>query len=397
MIRIMVIIVALLAGLILGPEISTNKGYILLSIDGYTTYETTIINAILIAFIFYFLLLFVEWILRKLLSMNNLTRKWFSLRKTRKAQKNSLLGMLALFEGNNKQAYKLLEKSAPRSDSPALTYIAAAKAAHNQGKYDLRDEHFQQAYDVHKESQLAAGLAWAELQLEGKQYENASLTLGKLKKKYPKNQRINELYLAIYPALQQWQEYIDLLTRKRSAFGFDDDQQAAMLFEAYQHLFKEKATQGGEVLQLFWDKKLPRWMRKELDYQKALLNAHIKAGNNKFAEDFLLEKLDKKFSSELLVYLEELQLSDYYPLILLLESKLEKDPENGLIHQALAHLQLKENKVVAAIKHLQESVKTVPNVKDFALLAELLQQQERQAEANEYYRQGLLLASSTLS
>ena len=394
MIKIIIVIAALLAGLVLGPEISASKGYILVSVDGYTTYETTIINALFMALVFYFLLLFVEWLLRKLLSMSGITRSWLGQRKTKKAQKNSFLGMLALFEGNNKQAQKLLEKSAQSSASPALTYIAAAKAAHYQGKYDLRDEHFQHACDSQKGCQLAAGLVWAELQLEVQQYENALATLAELDKKYPKNRRISELYLSIYPALQQWQNYIDLINRKRNVLALSGDEQATMLLNAYQHLFKEMAAQGGEVLQGFWDKQSPRWMCKELNYQKALLDAHIAAGNDKFAEHFLLEKLNKQFSLPLLVYLEKLQISDHYPLILLLEKKLAKESEKGLIHQALARLQLKENKTVAAIQHLQESVKTQPAIADLALLANLLQKEDREAEANEYYRQGLLLAAS---
>ncbi|MCW8996384.1 MAG: heme biosynthesis protein HemY [Psychromonas sp.] len=394
MIKIIIIIAALLAGLILGPEISTNKGYILVSVDGYTTYEMTIINAVLIALVFYFLLLFAEWFLRKLLSMSAVTRGWFGQRKTTKARKNSMLGMLALLEGNNKQAQKLLEKSAARSDSPALTYIAAAKAAHYQGKYKLRDEHFQQAYDSQKDGQLAVGLAWAELQLEANEYENAQRTLQKLDKKFPKNRRISELYLSLYPALQQWQNYIDLLNSKRNVLPVNETELEAMLLDAYQHLFREMAEQGGEVLETFWNKKSPRWMRKELDYQEALLNAQIKAGNYKFAETFLLDKLNKQFSLPLLAYINELQLSDYYPLIVLLEKQLEKQPEPGLIHQALARLHLKENKTAAALLHLQESVKSKPNVDDLALLADLLLKYDRVAEANEYYRQGLLLATS---
>ena len=71
MIRMILIISALIAGLILGPEISANKGYILISFDSYTTYEMTIINAAFVAIIFYFLQLLAEWILRRLLSMSS--------------------------------------------------------------------------------------------------------------------------------------------------------------------------------------------------------------------------------------------------------------------------------------------------------------------------------------
>lgn len=394
MIKILIIIVALLAGLTLAPELSANKGYILLSIDGYTTYETTIISAVLMAIVFYFILIAIEWVLRKLLSMNSVTRGWFASRKTKKAQKNKNLGMIALFEGNNKQAHKLLEKSAPRSDSPALTYIAAARAAHNQGKYELRDQHFQRAYDEGKGSHLATGLAWAELQIDAKQYNNAQKTLSELEKIYPKKSRISELYLEVYPAIGKWQSYIDLLNRKRSPLFLSEEQRTEKLVTGYLHLFQQKAAESGEALQLFWEKNMSRWMRKELAYQKAYLDAQIGAGNDLFAEKFLLDKLKKQFSIELVPYINQCEISIDEPFISLLEDRLLNDADNALLHHTLAYLLVKEEKPESAIAHLQESIKTNPNVQDYAVLAEQLQKQERVDEANECYRLGLSLAVS---
>jgi len=392
MIKILIIIVALLAGLTLAPELSANKGYILLSIDGYTTYETTIISAVLIAIVFYLILIAIEWVLRKLLSMNSVTRGWFSSRKTKKAQKNKNLGMLALFEGNDKQAHKLLEKSAARSDSPALTYMAAARAAHNQGKYSLRDQHFQHAYDEGKGSHLATGLAWAELQIDAEQYDKAQKTLLDLEKKYPKKPRIGELLAKVYPELSEWQSYIDLLSRKRNPLPLSEEDRAEKLVDGYLHLFQEKAAESGEALQLFWDKNISRWMRKELAYQKAYLDAQIGAGNDLFAEKFLLDKLNKQFSLELVPYINQCVISIPAPFILLLENKLLNDPENAELNQTLAYLLIKEEKSESAIERLQESIKTNPNVKDYALLAEQLEKLERFEEANACYRLGLSLA-----
>jgi len=394
MLKIIIVIAALLAGLILGPEISTNKGYILLSVDGYTTYEITVINALLIAFVVYFLLLFVEWLLRKLFAMSSMTRGWFGQRKTRKVQKKTLLGMLALFEGDSKQAQKLLAQSAPRSEAPALSYIAAAKAAHQQKKYDLRDAHFRQAYDSQKNCQLAAGVVWAELQMEAKQYANALATVTELDKKFPKNKRVNAFYFTLYPALQQWQKYLDLLDTRHKFLAFNDVELATLAFDAYRELFKQLAAKSAADLQGYWDKKIARTLRKKLTYQKALLDAYLDAGADKFAEAFLVDKLHQQFSLALLPYLNKLEISDYYPLILLLEKALKKESEKGLIHQALAKLKLKENKPLAAINHLKESLKSVPNIDDFALLAGLLEKDGRATEAQEYYRQGLQLAVS---
>jgi HemY protein len=394
MIRIIIIISVLLSGLIFGPEISESKGYILVSLNSFTTYETTIINAIFIAVVFYILLLIAEWILRKLLSMNKITRSWFGQRKTKTAQKNTLLGMLALFEGNSKQAQKLLAKSASRSESPALTYIAAAKAAQQQGNYNLRDEHLEQATTSQKGCQLAVGLVSVELQLEAKQYENALAKLNELNIEFSANQRIPLLYLDIYPALNEWAKFIESLHKNRKSLSYSDTKFNAIQLDAYQHLFKQLAEQEDDALQAYWDKKSPRWMRKELQYQQALLDAYIEAGKDKAAENFLLTKLNKQFSLPLLAYIEKLQITDHYPLILLLEKKLKKDPDNGLINQVLARLKLSENQVSAAIEHLKISVEKSPNTDNFALLASLLEKDDRPEEANDYFRQGLLFALS---
>ncbi|KPU81993.1 heme biosynthesis protein HemY [Psychromonas sp. PRT-SC03] len=394
MLRIIIIIGILLLGLLLGPEISANKGYLLISFDRYTTYEMTLINACLLVFLFYFILLFAEWIIRRLLTLSSVTSGWFGLRKTNKAKKNSLLGMLALFEGNSKQAQKLLAQSAPRSESPALTYIAAARAAQLEKKYELRDEYFQEALLSQKECQLGIGLVWVELQIEAHQYENALATLRDLDTKAPNNKKIITLYLAIYPALHEWKYYLDLLNKQRKNVPFNTLEFNTLLENAYAHYFKQLSKDNADALQSYWEKEVPRAMRKELTYQTKVLDAYISTGRMRHAEMFLLEKLHKQFSTPLLVYLDKLSLTDFYPLIVFLDKKLKKDKNNASIHRALAYLKYKENNIGAAIEHLKQSVTTLPDVKDFVLLANLLEKEDRISEAQRYYREGLLFANS---
>ncbi|AGH80064.1 HemY domain-containing protein [Psychromonas sp. CNPT3] len=393
MLRIMIIIGILLLGLLLGPEISANKGYLLISFDRYTTYEMTLINASLLVFLFYFVLLFLEWMIRRLLALSSLTSGWFGVRKTNKAKKNSLLGMLALFEGNTKQAQKLLAKSAARSESPALTYIAAARAAQLENKYELRDEYFQEALSSQKECHLGIGLVWVELQIEAHQYENALATLRELDNNFPNNKKIVTLYLGIYPALEEWKRYLDILNKHRKNLTFNTLEFNTLLENAYTHYFKQLSADSAESLQLFWEKELPRAMRKELTYQTKLLDAYISAQRMKHAEAFLLEKLHKQFSTTLLVYLDKLSLTDFYPLIVFLDKKLKKDKNNASIHRALAYLKYKENNFGAVIEHLKVSVASLPEVKDFTLLASLLEKEGLITDAQRYYREGLLFAS----
>lgn len=395
MIRIIIVIAALIAGLFFGPEISSNKGYILISLDSYTTYETTIINAIIATVVFYFLLGLIEWVLRKLLSMSSITRGWFGQRKTKKAERNSLLGMLALLEGNSRQAQKLLSKSAERTAAPALTYIAAAKAAQQQGNYALRDSYLHQATQSQKGCNLAVGLVWVELQIEAKQFAEALLTLKELDSTFPGNKRIEKLYLDIYPPLNKWADYIDVLTKQRKYLSLVDTEFDRLKFNAYQQLFKQLALQSGEALQALWNNKSSRSMRKDVAYQCAVLDAFIEAKRYEFAEFFLIEKLKEQFNLPLLAYVDKIQITDNDKLIVVLEKQLKKDPENGAIHHALAKLKLNEENESAAIEHLQKGLELDPNVDDFALLAKMLEKADRLDEANNYYRKGLLFLMSS--
>jgi len=392
MIRVLIIVILLLAALIFAPELSAHKGYILVSFDSYTTYEMTLINASLVIIVFYFILLMLEWTLRKLLSMSSFTRGWFGQRKTRKAQKNSLLGMLALLEGNTKQAQKLLSKSAERSEAPALTYIAAARASHKNGDFNQRDDYLQLA-NAHPGCKLAVGLVWAELQIDAKQYENALATLSELDQSFPKNKKVLQHYVVIYPALNEWQKLITLINSQRKLIELDDQEFADLELYAHQQLFKQLALESGQLLNDYWHKDVARWMRKELSYQEAMLTALIEHDRGKVAQEFLLDKLHRQFSLPLLPYLQKIQVTDYYPVITFLEKQLKKSVHTDYIHQALAHLKLKEGHNEAAINHLIESLKSLPNVADYKLLASLLEQENKLEQANLYYRQGLEFAA----
>ena len=392
MIRILILLCTLVFGLIYGPEISENKGYLLLSLDSHTTYETTLINAVVIAVLFYFTLLFVEWVLRRFFSMSSTTRNWFGVRKTRKAKKNSLLGMLALFEGNAKQAENLLAKSAPQSEAPVLNYIGAAKAANTEGKFELRDEHLLKASQCGENGTLAVGLIQAELQIEVKQYESGLVTLKDLKEKYPNNKEISRLLLNVYSPLKEWKKYVTLLEAQHKLLDINESDFNQLRLNGYVNFFQQLAVESGDALKVWWDDKSPRWMRKELEYQKALLEAYLAHNRGKHAEKFLTEKLNKQFSIVLLPYLNKVKLLDYYPLISFLEKKLKRESEKGLIHQALAHLMLKENKTESVINHLTISLKTVPCVDDYALLATVLEKEGKFKEAQIIFREGLLFA-----
>ena len=149
------------------------------------------------------------------------------------------------------------------------------------------------------------------------------------------------------------------------------------------------------LLQELWNNRSSRWMRKDLGYQKALLDALVGAKHYQFAEFFLLEKLKEELSLSLLAYADQIPISNRQKLVLLLEKKLKKDPENAAIHHALAKLKLDDDKDQDVIDHLKKSIELDPSVDSFALLGKVLEKMDNLDEANNYYRQGMLLLMSS--
>lgn len=396
MIRLLIIFIILIAAMIFAPELSAHKGYLLISFDSYTTYETTIVSAIIVMVLFYFLLLFAEWCLRRLFSMSRFTRGWFGQRKTLKAQKNSRLGMLALIEGDTKQAQKLLSKSAPRTEAPALTYIAAARASQKNGDFNQRDDYLQLASE-HPGCKLAVGLVWVELQLDAKQYQNALATLAELEEDFPKNKQVLEYCIEAYSAMNESAKLIDLLNTHRKLLNLTDSEFASLELKAYQQLFQKLAEEDGQLLDDYWHQNIARWMRKELSYQKAIIDAFIDNDRSELAKVFLLDKLQRQLSLPLLPYLQKINLTDRSEIMAFLEKQLKKSQYVDYVHQALAYLKLKDDQSEAVVFHLTESVKSLPNIKDYNLLASLLEQQGDSERANLYYREGLAFAAQPLN
>ena len=141
---------------------------------------------------------------------------WRRHRRDGRAESALNRGMLALFEGDWKQAEKLLVKTGKLSHSPLLNYLGAARAAQQQGAFEQRDEYLRKAALVDDSAKVVMGLTQARLQLDQKQYEQALACLENLRRIAPKHRYILCLLAELYRTLKEWHRLEDLLpTLKR--------------------------------------------------------------------------------------------------------------------------------------------------------------------------------------
>ncbi len=144
MIRLIVLVAAMVAGLIFGPQASGNKGYVLISLGNYTV-ESSVTSAVILAVLFYGALLIVEWLLGRVFGLRRKTLGWYGSRRRRKANQQTVAATPGHGRGALQPGRKLMLKGASNSDTPLLNYLSAAKAAQARGDDVRRDQYLQKA------------------------------------------------------------------------------------------------------------------------------------------------------------------------------------------------------------------------------------------------------------
>ena len=173
---LLLLIITLGLGLMIGTLVRMDTGYVLLSWNNYTV-ETNIwvyIGLTLLAMIAMYALLRFSLLL---LGSDWRFNEWRRQRRNQRARRQTTRGLLSLAQGQWRRAERLLTLSADDSDTPLINYLAAARAAYEQGKMEAADEWLKAASQSTKGAELAVGLTQAELLNSRGQKEQALAVL----------------------------------------------------------------------------------------------------------------------------------------------------------------------------------------------------------------------------
>ncbi|MGL5949015.1 MAG: heme biosynthesis HemY N-terminal domain-containing protein [Aeromonas sp.] len=383
MIRLLILVAALVAGLAFGPQAAGNKGYVLIALGNYTV-ESSATSAAILLVLLYGALLALEWLLRRLFGLRSKTRGWYGLRQRRKANERAVAATLALAEGQYAQAEKLVLKSVDNSDTPLLNYLTAAKAAAKRGDTAQSELYLQQAQASHPEAELALTLTQSQLLISQQQYANAFARLEPLYAMHPRHPMVLEQLRQVHTGQHNWAALCDLLASLVKAKKLSASDEQELLESAWQpHL--AAATTASELTQLWAE--APKAAR-----QSAALQAHYgqclcALGAHSEAAKAWSESLKKAAPSAILAALPTLQLDDYQPLIALLK---KKQHEAG-VAPVLAEFLLRAGQLDDAQALLEQLVHSAPSVATYHALGELMDKRRLTVKANEYYRQALAL------
>ncbi|NME03142.1 heme biosynthesis HemY N-terminal domain-containing protein [Aeromonas sp. DNRA1] len=385
MIRLIVLVAAMVAGLIFGPQASGNKGYVLISLGNYTV-ESSVTSAVILAVLFYGALLIVEWLLGRVFGLRRKTLGWYGSRRRRKANQQTVAATLAMAEGHYSQAEKLMLKGASNSDTPLLNYLSAAKAAQARGDDVRRDQYLQKAQEENPKAELALTLTQTQLQIEQGQYDTALAMLESVYALNPRHPMVLDQLRQVHLAREDWAALIDLIPVLHKVGKLTPKQEEDLLQQAWRGRL-DAASGALETLRPIWQE-LPRKLRQDPDLLAAYGDSLRQLGADNEAAELWLDALRKQVSPQLLARLPKLKLDSYQPMLTLLQ-KIQDQPG---VDAALAQVYLLAGQLDDAQRLLEQEVAKAPSAAVYHALGQVMDKRRLTNKANEYYRQALQLA-----
>ena len=385
MIRIIILVAVMVAGLIFGPQASGNKGYVLIALGNYTI-ESSVTSAVILAVLFYGALLIVEWLLGRVFGLRRKTLGWYGSRRRRKANQQTVAATLAMAEGHYSQAEKLMLKGASNSDTPLLNYLSAAKAAQARGDDVRRDQYLQKAQEENPKAELALTLTQTQLQIEQGQYDTALAMLESVYALNPRHPMVLDQLRQVHLARHDWAALCDLIPTLHKVGKLTPKQEEELLQQAWNGRLQQAASKL-ETLKAVWQE-LPRKLRLEPELLASYGDLLRGLGADSEAATLWQEALRKQAMPQLLSRLPKLKLDNYQPLLALLQ-KQQGQPE---VDNALAQLYLLAGQLDEAQKLLEQQVEKAPSAAVYHALGQVMDKRRLTNKANEYYRQALELA-----
>ncbi|MDR3478116.1 MAG: heme biosynthesis HemY N-terminal domain-containing protein [Gammaproteobacteria bacterium] len=379
-----------------GFKIAQDPGFALFSYQNWTVEMPlwfVLLSIVVLFFIGYLILRLVDSIDFSLYRWHN----WLRWRRKYKSYSKTNRGLIELIEGHWQTAEHYLLEGIRQSDAPLINYLAAAKAAHEQGAYDKRDSFLRKAHDLAPQADIAIGLTQAQLQLSQGQLEQALATLGHLRTVAPKHKFVLKLLERLYIRLGDWQALLKLLPSLRKAKLVDDEYIRSFEAKIYCELLiaADHKNEGIQALQMVWNT-IPKKVQAEpavvACYVKYLLS-HPAAAEE--LELLIRKSLRKTWSKDLVRLYGLLVTSDPVKQLARAEGWQKDHPNQAVLLLTLGRLCVRAQLWGKARTYFENSLKLEVDPETYVEYGRLLELLGEQTAAVESYRDGLLLTAAS--
>lgn len=391
--RLLGLILIFLLAVWIGIHVAKDPGYALFAYQHWTVEMPLWIACVL--------LIVSIWLIHQLLLLWRGTRglagriKLFSARKRQEqSSRYTKRGLTALTEGKWMHAEKELIRGVKFNQHPLVNYLAAARAAQEQGADDRRDQYLQLAHQAAPTAKMAVGLTQAQLQLGYEQLEQSLATLKQLQHIAPDNTEVIKLLKDLYLKLADWPALVELLPEIKKRKVLTDDALLALEVQAYQGLLQQLAkTQNTVTLDNAW-LQCPKHLRKNplLVATYAELLIHLSAMDA--AEKLIRETLKQSWDVNLVDLYGNIESSHPAQQIEAAEQWLKTQGPSASLALCLGRLCRKQQLWGQAKKYLAQSIALESHAKTYAEQGLLFEALNEPLLAYQSFKDGLLLSNS---
>jgi HemY protein len=384
MIALLILLALLVIGLVAGPYLIGQKGYVLIALDNWTI-EMSVVSLMILILGAIVCFLILEWFFKKVWYAFSGSQKWFSGWTDRKHNKAFTQGLVALDEANYAEADKQLS-TVGDGKFAGVELLAAAQAANNLGDSDKAVSLWEKAQNE-KASRLAATIHLIEHHIKQRNPSEAIALIKQLPEKEQKNQRVVTLWVQALANSGQWQTLKDNLSGWKKQLSNEDYQY--WMKQTAQGFYAELASrEGANPLKQYWQS-LPRKTRNDPAQQSAYIEQLIGQGMFTDAEESLLAFQSKQLNPLLVPLFRQLRLTNPTASLKRIEGWLKKDSENAELLSILGQVAFNAKDWELAEKALAKAIRLTSDNKDILLLARIKEQQQDPSEALALYKQSL--------
>ncbi len=349
MFRVLFLMIALLAGLVGGPYLSGQQGYV--RIETANNIIEMSITTLVIFFVIALAIIYgLEWIITRFLRLSRGSYNWFSRRKRVRAQKQTLEGLVKMNEGDYAKAEKLIGKNAKHSAEPVLNLIKAAEAAQQRGDEFSANRYLIEATELAGSDNLLVEIARTRILLQQNKLPAARSSVDSLLEMSNRNKEVLKLAVDIYLRSKAYQALDEILDSVENNGLFSTEEFQELRTQTENGLLDEKMNEEGVDGLLAWWDDLPRRRRNNVDLKVGLIQRLIDCNDHESAAEFTLEILKKigdntPIGKALCTQITRLQPEDNSKLIKLVAKRAKRagDVEKCCINRALGYLYVRNN------------------------------------------------------
>lgn len=349
MFRVLFLMIALLAGLVVGPYLSGQQGYV--RIETANNIIEMSITTLVIFFVIALAIIYgLEWIITRFLRLSRGSYNWFSRRKRVRAQKQTLEGLVKMNEGDYAKAEKLIGKNAKHSAEPVLNLIKAAEAAQQRGDEFSANRYLIEATELAGSDNLLVEIARTRILLQQNKLPAARSSVDSLLEMSNRNKEVLKLAVDIYLRSKAYQALDEILDSVENGGLFSTEEFQELRTQTENGLLDEKMNEEGVDGLLAWWDELPRRRRNNVDLKVGLIQRLIDCNDHESAAEFTLEILKKigdntPIGKALCTQITRLQPEDNSKLIKFVAKRAKRagDVEKCCINRALGYLYVRNN------------------------------------------------------